>query len=349
MIPPRPPPPPQPLPAPAPPAWPLPTLRLQIDDLSHPGAGIFLAAVAPLSALRTACTSALALLYPPPPSPAPPPPVKTLTLILRSMPGVAHTTSSATDEEDKEIHYSLEYVHQSRRRAREEILGVLTHEAVHVFQHDAGGTCNAGLIEGVADALNALADYVRLKASLAPPHWPSPRAPPHHESTWDAGYETTGYFLAWLERGLVPVPTPSSPGLAPAVNPAPTHTPSTVSPRPSTVPVPRSPRSADANENQAPVAPAPAPAPTPGGPGTIQRLNALLVHTPYTDAIFEDLTGRSVEDLWDSYCAELEEGLWEVVDEGEGEGEKWGGGQVRKRRGGRGRSMSMGALWGWGQ
>ncbi|KAG6905766.1 hypothetical protein DXG01_000844 [Tephrocybe rancida] len=54
-IPPASPPPPlQPLPAPAPPAWPLPILRLQIDDLSHPGAGIFLAAVAPLSALRTA-------------------------------------------------------------------------------------------------------------------------------------------------------------------------------------------------------------------------------------------------------------------------------------------------------
>lgn len=37
-------------------------------------------------------------------------------------------------------------------------------------------------------------DYVRLHAGLAPPHW--------HRSggdKWDAGYDTTGYFLDWLE------------------------------------------------------------------------------------------------------------------------------------------------------
>jgi Peptidase of plants and bacteria len=39
------------------------------------------------------------------------------------------------------------------------------------------------------------ADYVRLHAGLAPPHW-------HRAGgdRWDAGYDTTGYFLDWLEQ-----------------------------------------------------------------------------------------------------------------------------------------------------
>jgi hypothetical protein len=35
---------------------------------------------------------------------------------------------------------------------------------------------------------------VRLKAELAPPHWTR-----RGGDKWDAGYETTGYFLQWLE------------------------------------------------------------------------------------------------------------------------------------------------------
>jgi Peptidase of plants and bacteria len=39
-------------------------------------------------------------------------------------------------------------------------------------------------------------DYVRLKAGYAPPHWKK-----HGEDrTWDAGYETTAYFLEWIEN-----------------------------------------------------------------------------------------------------------------------------------------------------
>lgn len=36
---------------------------------------------------------------------------------------------------------------------------------------------------------------MRLKASYAPPHWK--RRGEGHE--WDAGYDTTGYFLSWVE------------------------------------------------------------------------------------------------------------------------------------------------------
>ncbi|KAG6854147.1 hypothetical protein C0991_010058 [Blastosporella zonata] len=136
-------------------------------------------------------------------------PVQTVTLILQSMPGVAHTMGN---KHHKEIHYSLKYIEQTRTRAHDEIKGVLTHEAGHCFQYDAGQTCNGGLIEGIAGAFmvtvlmnkvpNHTTDYVRLNASLAPPHWPNPSHPPvpSPSRSWDAGYETTAFFLAWLEK-----------------------------------------------------------------------------------------------------------------------------------------------------
>ena len=63
------------------------------------------------------------------------------------MKGVAHTTGTKTD---KEIHFSLEHIENCASRARDEILGVLTHEVVHCFQYDAERTCPSGLIEGVS-------------------------------------------------------------------------------------------------------------------------------------------------------------------------------------------------------
>lgn len=65
---------------------------------------------------------------------------------------------------------------------------MLVHEMVHCWQHSAFGQAPGGLIEGVAD-------WVRLKAGYAPPHWRR-----HVDCDWDAGYERTGYFLAWLEK-----------------------------------------------------------------------------------------------------------------------------------------------------
>lgn len=45
-----------------------------------------------------------------------------------------------------------------------EIKGVLVHEMVHTMQFNGKGTCPGGLIEGIAD-------WVRLRAGLSPPHW----------------------------------------------------------------------------------------------------------------------------------------------------------------------------------
>lgn len=46
----------------------------------------------------------------------------------------------------------------------------------------------------IMTGIPCVVDWVRLHASLSPPHW-QPRSGPQ----WDAGYDTTAYFLAWLE------------------------------------------------------------------------------------------------------------------------------------------------------
>lgn len=124
----------------------------------------------------------------PPPSQQLFPPVRSITLLLRHIDGVGYTTGKEIDDEHKEIHLSLSYV-ATRDPAllKAEMTGFLVHEMTHVWQWNGMGTCNGGLIEGIAD-------WVRLRAGLAPPHWSRRRG-----QRWDQGYETTGYFLDWLE------------------------------------------------------------------------------------------------------------------------------------------------------
>lgn len=123
------------------------------------------------------------------------------------MEGVAYTCGS---EKEKEIHFSLDYIKKSAKRAHDEIMGVLVHEVVHCYQYYGCDTCPGGLIEGIAGreadytcllhhvilTMMALStDFVRLREELNPPHW---TATPGEK--WDAGYEKTGYFLDWIEE-----------------------------------------------------------------------------------------------------------------------------------------------------
>jgi len=183
---------------PSKPTFPLPKLRLEVRDLSHDGTETFLSSVIASKALATAVQSVLSLLYESPASQTTTvPPTRSVTLILRSMPGVAYTTGSELDSDHKEIHFSLDYIHNSisPSRTTAEIMGVLTHEMVHCYQYNAFGTCPRGLIEGIAD-------WVRLNSNLSPPHWKKEAS-----EKWDAGYQHTGYFLEYLEmrfgEGLV--------------------------------------------------------------------------------------------------------------------------------------------------
>ncbi|KAF9011113.1 plant basic secretory protein [Cyathus striatus] len=164
---------------------PIPRFDLRVEDLEHEGAIIFFQAVNPLGALKQAVISVLEWLYTPDTIPTN---VESIVLILRPMDGVAYTCGSDHDPvRHKEIHFSLNHIRNSSKRARDEIMGVLTHEVVHCYQYNAKNTCPGGLIEGIAD-------FIRLRANLAPPHWKRKGG-----SKWDAGYDTTGFFLDWIE------------------------------------------------------------------------------------------------------------------------------------------------------
>ena len=164
-----------------------PLLRLELRDLSDEGTRAFLRLVHASTALEDAVDTVLKHLYTGLETHCIPS-TRSVTLVLRSMQGVAYTTGSDLDSDHKEIHFSTDYIkYVPDARKKEEIHGVIVHEMVHCWQHNAAGTAPGGLIEGIAD-------WVRLKAGFAPPHWKR-----HSDCDWDAGYERTGFFLEWLE------------------------------------------------------------------------------------------------------------------------------------------------------
>lgn len=169
-------------------AYPIPPLTFQIQTLTHPGSSAFLSSTTIPTDLPTHITTVLSHLYPSSDPSVHLPPTKSIALILRPMPGVAYTVGTQAADAAKEIHFSLDYIAgTAAARLKAEIAGVLVHELVHCLQYNGVNTCPSGLIEGIAD-------WVRLKAGLAPPHWKRTG-----EGKWDAGYERTGFFLEWLE------------------------------------------------------------------------------------------------------------------------------------------------------
>ena len=70
--------------------FPLPKIRLEVRDLAHPGARVFLSSVDPTSVLEFAVQRVLELLYISPKCPTTTAPgTRSITLILRTMEGVA--------------------------------------------------------------------------------------------------------------------------------------------------------------------------------------------------------------------------------------------------------------------
>ncbi|KAI1945507.1 hypothetical protein LOZ57_004194 [Ophidiomyces ophidiicola] len=188
---------------------PSPKLRLHVQDITHRSATTFFRCFPdPEGVLHAALSYIVMYLYASPKScrsqhicftPSLPP-TRSVTLILRDFSGVAHTTSIDLDVDHKEIHLSLAYIAHSAtlKDPIHELVGVLTHEMVHCYQH----TCPpgsksvpsppSGLIEGIAD-------FVRLKAGLSPPHWHRPLSCADLPDSWDRGYQDTAFFLEWLE------------------------------------------------------------------------------------------------------------------------------------------------------
>ncbi|WVF69508.1 hypothetical protein IAT40_004285 [Kwoniella sp. CBS 6097] len=85
---------------------------------------------------------------------------------------------------------SVEKGERSVDGAVKEFKGVLLHELVHTIQHDGHGTTPGWLIESIAD-------YVRLLASLDPPHWRKSGSG-RKEKGWEDGYDAGARFLEWL-------------------------------------------------------------------------------------------------------------------------------------------------------
>lgn len=164
-----------------------PLLRLELRDLGHDGTKAFLDHLDAISVVDEAISGVLDWLYSPH---SIIPPVRSITLVLRSMGGVAYTTGIDLDpDHHKEIHFNLDYIKAIKKeRRKDEMLGVIRHEMVHCWQWNALGTAPGGLIEGIAD-------YVRLRSGFVPPHWKQTA-----DGDWDAGYQHTGYFLDYLEK-----------------------------------------------------------------------------------------------------------------------------------------------------
>ncbi|KAK3071523.1 hypothetical protein LTR53_008461 [Teratosphaeriaceae sp. CCFEE 6253] len=162
-----------------------PKLRLHLNDISHNGSSAFLSNIKGNEDLEQQVQNVLNLLYD---HDSIQPGTRSVTFVLRSYQGLAYTTGVDLDDDHKEIHICLDYLANLKDGARHEILGVICHELVHCFQWAAEGTCNGGLIEGVAD-------YVRLNAELSAKHWRQEAG-----GKWDGGYQHTGYFLQYLEE-----------------------------------------------------------------------------------------------------------------------------------------------------
>lgn len=118
--------------------------------------------------------------------------VDKVTLYVDDVPqngAVAITESDGGSATNYAIHLLQSYVATySEGDVATEVKGVLYHEMTHVWQWNGRGKADGGLIEGIAD-------YIRLTAGLAPPHWGSPG----EGNRWDQGYDVTAYFLQYCE------------------------------------------------------------------------------------------------------------------------------------------------------
>ncbi|CAN6287865.1 unnamed protein product [Urochloa humidicola] len=109
---------------------------------------------------------------------------------------VVDTISAAAQTSGSAISLSAQYVAGYSGDVKTEVTGVLYHETVHVWQwglQDYGA--HPGIFEGIAD-------YVRLKAGLAPGHW----VKQGQGDRWDQGYDVTAWFLDYcdsLKQGFV--------------------------------------------------------------------------------------------------------------------------------------------------
>lgn len=169
-----------------------PLFGLQVRNWSLPGAKRFLHVIPDPTELESLANFILHTLFD---DECPPPEVRSITFSVTSHRAMATMTAAAfhsvsdLDATHHTIELSEEYLANiDADRLHDEVTGICLHEMVHCFQPHENTKCPPGLLEG-------LADWVRLRRGLGPPHWK-----PDKTSRWDAGYDTTAYFLDYLER-----------------------------------------------------------------------------------------------------------------------------------------------------
>lgn len=169
-----------------------PRFALHIRNWSLPGAKRFLSVVQDPSILEEVAKFITETLFD---NQHPPPEVRSITIAITShealstMQAAAFHSASDLDSVHHMIEIGEPYLATiDAGRLHDEVLGLCLHEMVHCFHARGNKECPQGLIEG-------LADWVRLRRGLAPPHWEASIS-----SRWDAGYDTTAYFLEHLER-----------------------------------------------------------------------------------------------------------------------------------------------------
>ncbi|XP_060174410.1 uncharacterized protein LOC132605209 [Lycium barbarum] len=93
------------------------------------------------------------------------------------------------DAINNQIHVTASYIEGYSGDIKREITGILYHEITHIWQWDGKGHAPRGLIEGIAE-------YVRLKAGLAPSRdWVTFR----HGDRWDQGCDVMARFLNYCD------------------------------------------------------------------------------------------------------------------------------------------------------
>lgn len=117
-----------------------------------------------------------------------------VTLIIQGFRPAQRTLVSRTFN-DTIFFINAEHIQNYSGDARMELTGILLHEMTHVWQWYGNGKAPWGLVNGIAD-------YMRLRAGLAPKEW----ARRGSGSRWDEGYAVTAYFLDYcngLKNGFV--------------------------------------------------------------------------------------------------------------------------------------------------
>ncbi|KAB5562832.1 hypothetical protein GE09DRAFT_1172035 [Coniochaeta sp. 2T2.1] len=172
----------------------LPCLALEVRNWSLPGAQRFLSVFNSASVLEELAAFILETLFG---ERATTPEVRSITIIVTShtyMPTfqcLAFHSVSDLDNTHHRIEVAESFLQRiPEDRLRDEVTGVILHEMVHCFQSNFD-KAPQGLIEG-------LADWVRLRRGLDPPHWQDDRKVKPSQS-WHTGYQVTAYFLEYLE------------------------------------------------------------------------------------------------------------------------------------------------------